>query len=168
MKKTITAIFMATAILISTAAMAQKTTDRQNREERQEMMRQRMNRENAKNDFLTQEQKESFKNLRIETEKELKPLKNELRELMARQQTLVTADKADLNAINKNIDKMSDVKAEMAKITAKQHQAIRSQLTEEQLLKFDNRRNKMDRGMKNYDRKKRAEFNSGPMHHTGV
>ena len=54
--------------------------------------------------FLTADQKEAMKALRLETAKQIKPLKNELRELMARQQTLVTADKADLKAIDNNID----------------------------------------------------------------
>lgn len=63
---------------------------------------------------------------------------------------------------NKNIDKISGVKADMAKIRAKQHQEFRSQLTEEQLIKFDTMKGKMrhnapqpERG----DRMKRRNFN---------
>lgn len=163
MKTGISAIVMATVILISTAAFAQNPKDRQNRSDRQEMQGKQMNSESEKTDFLTAEQKESFKNLRIETEKELKPLKNELGELRAHQQTLTTADNADLNAIEKNIDKMAEVKAKMAKILAKQHQAIRSQLTVEQLIKFDNRHQRMDRGMKNFDHKRRADRGPDPI-----
>ena len=40
--------------------------------------------------------------------------------------------------INKNIDKMAEVKAEVAKIVAKQHQDFRAMLSDEQLIKFDN------------------------------
>ena len=74
--------------------------------------------------------------------KQIKPLKNELNELNARQQTLTTADKADLKAINKNIDKMAALKADIAKIMAAQHQEVRGMLSEEQLLRFDARKNK--------------------------
>lgn len=94
--------------------------------------------------FFTEEQKESIKVLRLEAAKKVKPLKNELRELTAHQKTLTTAENADLKAINKNIDKMSDVKAELAKIQAAQHQQVRSLLSEEQLLKFDSMKSRRD------------------------
>jgi len=143
MKTRISTILMVAVLLMSTAAVAQKSMAPQNKKNGREMMEPRMRNDLQKSDFLAEEQKEAFKKLRLETAKEIKPLKNELRELMAHQQTLVTADKADLNTINKNIDKMSEVKAEIAKIMAKQHQAIRSQLTEEQLIIFDSRQHKI-------------------------
>lgn len=137
-------ILMLAVLFISVSAMAQKPAKPINREAAKTMVRERgMRPGNQDAPFLTAEQKEVIKKLRLETEKQMKPLKNELRELTAHQQTLMTADKADLNAINKNIDKISGVKAEMAKIRAKQHQEFRSQLTEEQLIKFDSRKGKM-------------------------
>jgi Spy/CpxP family protein refolding chaperone len=84
---------------------------------------------------------------------------------MAHQRTLTTADNADLKAINKNIDKMAEIKAEMAKIMAKQHQAFRSQLSEEQLIKFDNRKKGMHPGNKNQVNRKRADLGSEPIFH---
>lgn len=137
-------ILMVAVLFISVSAMAQKPLKPINSENGKAMMQdRRMKPGNQDASFLTAEQKEVMKKLRLETEKQMKPLKNELRELMAHQQTLMTADKADLNAINKNIDKISGVKAEMAKIKAKQHQEFRSQLSEEQLIKFDSMKGKM-------------------------
>ncbi len=161
MKTRITSIFILAAILISSVAIAQKPEAKQNRKER-------MSQFEPKENFLTDEQKETMKTLRLESEKELKPLRNQLREAMAHQQTLTTADDADLNAINKNIDKMAEIKAEMQKIKAKQHQAFRAQLTEEQLIQFDNRRNKMKQGIKNRQKGNRSEGKGYPMHRRGA
>ena len=98
--------------------------------------------------FFTEEQKETMKKIHLETAKKVKPLKNELHELAAHQKTLTTSDNADLKAINKNIDKMSEVKTEIAKIMAKQHQEVRSLLNEEQLLKFDAMQENRRKGMR--------------------
>lgn len=106
-------------------------------EQKQNFMKKRQAMNNDRGTFFTEEQKESMKALRLETAKQVKPLRNELNELEARQKTLTTANNADVKAINKNIDKMSEVKAAIAKIHAKQHQEIRNMLTEEQLIKFD-------------------------------
>lgn len=168
MKTRISGILLVVAIVISTTVVAQKPTGPQNKKDGQEMTRQRMKHDVQKANFLTEEQKETMKKLRLETEKELKPLKNELREIMAHQKTLTTADNADLKAINKNIDKISGVKAEMAKIKAKQHQAFRSQLSEEQLIMFDNRKGKMRQGMKNQERRNRADGRGASMHRRGA
>ena len=137
MKAKISLAVLVAMLIISGATFAQKPKGTNNKKEVRETMKPGTKSDGPRADFLTEEQKETMKKLRLETAHELKPLKNELRELMAHQQTLVTADKADLNAINKNIDKMGSIKTEMAKVLAKQHQAFRSQLTEEQLLKFD-------------------------------
>ena len=166
MKTRISTIVMVAAIIISTAAVAQKSVSPKDKKYGQEMVESRMKPDLQKPDFLTAEQKEAFKKLRLETAKEVKPLKNELRELMAHQQTLVTADNADLKAINKNIDKMSEVKAEIAKISAKQHQAFRSQLTEEQLIIFDSRQHKMQPA-KQQQRAKRG-YGERPMRNSRI
>ena len=86
---------------------------------------------------LTDEQKESFKKGMIAMQKEMKPLRNEMGELIARQKTLVSADQPDIKAINKNLDKIGEVKTQMAKIQVKNQLDMRAQLTEEQQLKFD-------------------------------
>ena len=88
--------------------------------------------------LLTEEQKEIFKEIRLANMKESKPLKDKLRELQAQHQTLVTAEKPDLNKIYASIDKMSTLKTELAKIKAKSRVEMASHLTEEQKLKMAN------------------------------
>jgi len=122
--------------------------NRESRKERNEMFAKRPQQfKNQRESFFTEEQKEAMKQMRLETAQKVKTLKNELRELHARQQTLTTADNADIKDIHKNIEKISGVKTEIAKIHATQHQEIRKMLTEEQLLKFDQRKNSRKKQM---------------------
>ena len=92
---------------------------------------------------LTDAQKEAFKQSHLTMQKQLQPIQNELGEAEAHQKTLMSAEKPDVAAINKNIEKIGSLKVEMAKIKAKSHLDMRAQLTEEQRLKFDNVRGKM-------------------------
>ncbi len=94
---------------------------------------------------LTDVQKEAFKQSMLAMQKQIQPLRNELGEAEAHQKTLVTAEKPDLSAINKNIEKIGALKIEMAKIKAKHHLDMRAQLTDEQRLKFDLGKGKMGR-----------------------
>ena len=139
MKTQILSIVLIVLIAISVPAMAQQKQAKRDRnpEQKERMMRQRDSKHKQFSNFFTEEQKEQVKALRLEMAKQVKPLHNQLGELKAKQHTLTTADKADLNAINKNIDKMSELQAEIQKLRAKQHQKIRSLLTDEQLIKFD-------------------------------
>ncbi|MCK9413919.1 MAG: Spy/CpxP family protein refolding chaperone [Prolixibacteraceae bacterium] len=86
---------------------------------------------------LTDAQKEAFKANMLATQKQLQPLRNALGEAEAHQKTLVTAEKPDFGAINKNIEKIGGIRIEMAKIQAKNRLDMRAQLTDEQKLKFD-------------------------------
>jgi Spy/CpxP family protein refolding chaperone len=86
---------------------------------------------------LTEEQKEAFKQSMLAMQKQLQPIRNELGETEAHQKTLMTAEKPDMAAINKNIEKIGALKIEIAKIEAKHHQDMRARLTDEQRLKFD-------------------------------
>ncbi len=86
---------------------------------------------------LTDAQKEAFKANVLATQKQLQPLRNALGEANAHQKTLVTAEKPDFGAINKNIEKIGGIRVEMAKIEAKNRLDMRAQLTDEQKLKFD-------------------------------
>ena len=85
---------------------------------------------------LTEAQKESFKASTMATQKLLLPLKNELGEAEAHQITLLSADKPDFTAINKNIEKIGGIRIEMAEIQTKHRLEMRSQLTDEQRLKL--------------------------------
>lgn len=97
---------------------------------------------------LTDVQKEAFKQSRLVMQKQLKPIQNELGEAEAHQKTLMSSEKPDLAAINKNIEKIGSLKVEMAKIRAKNYIDMRAQFTEEQRLKFDTMRGKMKEGMR--------------------
>lgn len=88
---------------------------------------------------LSEDQKKKMKDIRMRTQKEILPLKNQLGEKKARLKTLTSADKPDMNEINKTIDEMSALKAEIAKKRVASRIEIRSILTEEQRLMFDSR-----------------------------
>jgi len=94
---------------------------------------------------LTEEQKEAFKQGNLAFHKQLQPVVNELGELEAHQKTLMTAEKPDWKAIEKNLERIGQVKTEVAKITAKHRLELRAQLTDEQRLKFDMQRGRMIR-----------------------
>lgn len=143
MRTKIGSLLLVAVFFVAMTANAQTPQNRQDRQKR--MMHRDLRAQAEKAPFFTEEQKEAIKEIRLETDKEMKPLRNELRELNARQQTLTTEEGANLEAIYENIEKMADVKTEMAKIRAKQHQEVRGLLTEEQLLKFDNRRQMMQK-----------------------
>ena len=56
------------------------------------------------------------------------------------------AEKPDFGAINKNLEKIGDLRVEMAKIETKHRLEMRVQLTDEQRLKFDLFKGKMKQG----------------------
>jgi Spy/CpxP family protein refolding chaperone len=88
---------------------------------------------------LTDEQKEKISDLRTKNMKVMLEKRNIFNEKRAKLQTLQTADKADMGAINALIDEIAEVKADMAKQRAAHRQAIRSLLTDEQKVIFDSR-----------------------------
>lgn len=113
---------------------------------------------------LTDAQKDAFKKGMFELQKQLQPLRNELGEAEARQRTLTTVDKPDMGAINKNIEKIGDLKTEMAKLQVKHHLDMRAQLTDEQKLKFDMFKHQMREkaGMKGHKGPKAMKGKRGP------
>lgn len=153
MKAKFLSLVIVATVLISTVAVAQPA-DKQaqkkfNGPDRKAMiMKRQAMMKGDRPSFFTEEQKEAMKKIHLETAKQVKPLKNELNELMARQKTLATADEVDMKDINKNIEKMSDVKTDLAKLMAKSHQDVRALLNEEQLLKFDTMKGKQGKGTK--------------------
>jgi Spy/CpxP family protein refolding chaperone len=97
---------------------------------------------------LTDVQKEAFKKSMLAMQKQIQPLQGELGEAEAHQKTLMTAEKSDIGAINKNIEKIGSIRVEIAKIMAKHHLEVRAQLTDEQRLKFDMMKGKMAKANK--------------------
>lgn len=92
---------------------------------------------------LTEEQRATFKQSLLATQKLLQPLHNKLGEVKARQKTLMTAENPDMENISQNIEKMEALRVDMAIIQAKHRLDLRAQLNDEQRLKFDNHQGEM-------------------------
>jgi Spy/CpxP family protein refolding chaperone len=86
---------------------------------------------------LTDAQKEAIKKSSLEMHKKIKPVRNELGEAEAHQRTLMTAEKPDIKAIHRNIERIGELKVEIAKIAAAQRLELRGLLTDEQRMKLD-------------------------------
>lgn len=91
---------------------------------------------------LTADQQEQVDQLYLENQKEMLPLRNDLREKQARLRTLNTAANYDQNAVNSLIDEIGEVRTDMMKKRAGHRQEIRSLLTDEQRIIFDTRQNR--------------------------
>ncbi len=138
-------LLMVVLMSLSVVLMAQKTQEGPGKSLRgaQREMSMHQERGPAVGLNLTDAQKETFKQSMMALQKELKSLRNELGEAMAHQRTLVSVDKPDLSAVNKNIEKIGVIKTEMAKTEVKHHLEMRAQLSEEQKMKFDLFKQKM-------------------------
>jgi Spy/CpxP family protein refolding chaperone len=86
---------------------------------------------------LTDDQTAKIKQLKIEQLKAVKPLKNQLTENHAHYKTLMSANVADMKAINANIEECGKIRIEIMKLRSRHIQDIRSILTDEQKLYFD-------------------------------
>jgi Spy/CpxP family protein refolding chaperone len=94
---------------------------------------------------LSEEQKTKISAMRTSHMKEMQQLKNLTAENRAHYNTLMSADKADMAAINKNIEEFGKLRVEMMKKQAAHQQDVRALLTDEQRLAFDMKKGK---GMK--------------------
>lgn len=130
--KTVALLVMITGISLTSHAQGQK--GRQLGEQKQ----MKMERHHMIPD-LTEEQQEQMKTIHLKSMKAMQPLKNSLMEKKAHLHTLSTAQKADLKAINKQIDEISSIEASMQKLRAASQQEVRSLLTEEQRIMFDSK-----------------------------
>lgn len=92
---------------------------------------------------LSEEQREQMHAIKLNTQKEILPLENELGEIEARMKTLSTQEEVDLKEINKLIDDKTSAMGKMMKIRAASHQEVRALLTEEQRVQFDTRKKRM-------------------------
>ena len=95
---------------------------------------------------LTEAQIKKIDELKIVHQKNMLNINNQLEEKNARLQTLRTADKADMNAINKTIDEIGALKIQMMKERENHLQQVRAQLTENQRLQFDMKHGKCHHG----------------------
>lgn len=98
---------------------------------------------------LTDEQQQKINDLKVKHIKDVTPLKNELGEKRARMRTLQSVEKPDLNAINKLIDEMAAVRAQIQKKAAAHKVEVASLLTDEQKVYYNaHQGRKFDKGMK--------------------
>ncbi len=86
--------------------------------------------------MFTEDQKTAMKELRLENAQALTDLKNELNELQVRQRSILMKEEVNLKEANKNIDKMTSIKTDIAKIQAKSKIEFQALLTPEQKVKM--------------------------------
>ncbi len=88
---------------------------------------------------LTSDQQTKIDQLKTAHLKEMQALRNEAGEKRARLQTLRSADKADMVAINKTIDEQSVIQTNMSKKREQHFQDVRNVLTADQKVYFDSK-----------------------------
>jgi Spy/CpxP family protein refolding chaperone len=86
---------------------------------------------------LTDDQKKQIDVLKQKMMKEVLPLKNQIAEKKAHLNTLSSGDNVDISAINKTIDELFLLKAEVAKKQQIFRQDVRKLLNDEQKIEFD-------------------------------
>ena len=89
---------------------------------------------------LTEAQSEELTSLRTEQYKTMKPLRNLMVELKARERTLLSEESVDLKAVDKVIDQQTDLMNKMRKLQTKHQVTAKSILTDEQVMKLEQRR----------------------------
>ena len=89
---------------------------------------------------LSEEQETEITSLRTEHYKEITPLKNKMSELNARERTLLSEESIDMKAVNKTIDEQTDLMNSTRKLQVEHQLAVKSILTDEQVMKLQQRR----------------------------
>ena len=95
---------------------------------------------------LTEVQQTKIEKMRTANMKEMIQSRNFMAEKRAHLNILRTADKVDMNAINKAIDEMGANRTKMMKKREAHRQSIRQILTDDQKVYFDSRRGRGSRG----------------------
>ena len=95
---------------------------------------------------LTEEQQKKIDELKVPHQKEMLMLRNQLQEKKAHLQTIRTADKVDMNAINTTIDEIGAIQVDKMKKREAHKQDVRKLLTDEQRVAFDMRQCKKGKG----------------------
>jgi Spy/CpxP family protein refolding chaperone len=91
---------------------------------------------------LTEAQQKKIDELKLAHQKNMLQLKNQLAEKETHLQTLRTADKPDMDAINKTVDEIGAIHTQMMKEKESHIQQVRAQLTDSQRIQFDLHQNK--------------------------
>lgn len=134
-------LLIAFMMMFSTVTAQRRRTDEPREPRAVEELQQRPLRENGfcRNlPGITQEQTDQIDKLRQQNMKNTQQLRNTVFEKRAHLRTLSATDNPDTDAINKTIDDISGIRAEIEKGRMATHQKIRNILTEEQRVIFDN------------------------------
>jgi len=160
MRKFITTTFL--LLLVGTLSVqAQRNDQKERRAEQKERVEKRMGQQARMERGpqamlrvldLEEEQKEQIKEIMLAGKKESIPFENQLREKKARLRTLSSGDKYDVSALNKVVDEMSELQANVKKIHIAKKGEIRALLNDYQKVIFDSMPDKGER------LKKRATF----------
>ncbi len=110
---------------------------------------------------LTAEQQKKIDDLHFAFMKKMKNNRNLLAEKQAHLNTLRTADKVNMNAINKTIDEIGTVRTKILKAKEAYNQEIRSVLNEQQRLYYDSHRHKFNGRCNGYRHGNRAYHKRG-------
>jgi Spy/CpxP family protein refolding chaperone len=149
--RTITAIAIMATIVTASSALAQRGQGRgfMNNPNGRGMVNNMQNPDGYGQCILnlTPEQDSKITELRTKHIKEVTPLRNELGEKSARLRTLQSADSPNLNEINKTIDEMASIRANIQKKGAAHRAEVSSILTDEQRVVYNSRgQGRMGRG----------------------
>ncbi|KYG82383.1 Spy/CpxP family protein refolding chaperone [Roseivirga echinicomitans] len=91
---------------------------------------------------LTTAQESQLKEFHLQEVKKAQPMENLVAEKEARLNTLTSAEKYDEKAVNKVIEEIGDLKTDLAKLKVAGQQKIKSILTDEQLVIFNQHQKK--------------------------
>lgn len=113
---------------------------------------------------LTEEQQEQMQALRLEHYKTMKPLRNEIGELKARERTLLSEDEPDMKAVYKVIDDQTGLRNKMRKLQVEHRVSVKKLLTEEQIMILDQRRGHAGRWKARWNDLNRPYHQGRPYH----
>jgi Spy/CpxP family protein refolding chaperone len=93
----------------------------------------------AANLDLTEAQSEQITQLRTEHYTTMKPLRAKMAEMKAKERTLLSEESVDLKAVEEVIDQQTELLNQMRKLQTKHQLAIKEVLTDEQVMKLEQR-----------------------------
>lgn len=86
---------------------------------------------------LTEDQRNSLKELQTAHYTTMKPLRAKLSELRARERTLLVQEEVDMKAVNKLIDEQTELMNQMKKLRVEHRLSVKDILTDEQMMKLE-------------------------------
>ena len=141
-RSTILTAFILAFAIIATAQQRANNAERPRGDRQEQMQRAQPNQGKQhlammKRLDLTDEQKEQVQEIHLNGQKAMLPMRNQLREEMARLRTLTTSENYDEQAVQETIQTIAGLRADMMLEQVSHHQEIRELLTDEQRIKFD-------------------------------